>query len=317
MKNVFVLLVICSFILSGCSPIEPTPDLATSTKPALDSTTLPRATYTKPAPVPTLNQNEIASAVFSDMTVETQRLVSPNGRCTWDRLLAHAIKETAVKKYDNQFYVRVNVACILGDEYKEVSWVLVDEWKPQGLGYSIPTLLGWSVDAGKLYFHDEIIPDGCPTIGGWQENFRQVDLKNGNITLLIPELRRGASLSPDTTRLVYHDIQNKDVGVYTFATGKVQHIPLAFPDPPASWEVGNFTWSPDRQSVLFVMLYGDACNPSGASIQKLDIARGDIRMKWVSTVKTASIIEWVDPLRVVIIIGQELREMDPISGILY
>ncbi len=217
----------------------------------------------------TLSPIEIASIVFSDLTIETQKLYSPNGRCIWDRLLASSLIETANWKYDNQFYVRLSVACVLGDEFKEVNWILVDEWKLQGLGYSIPALLGWSADGGKLYFHDEIIPDGCALIGGFQENFRQVDLETGNITLLFPELRSGAALSPDTARLVYYDIQNKDVAVYTFASGEVQHTPLTFPDPPVYWAVGNFTWSPDGQSVLFVMVYGDPCNPSGASIQKL------------------------------------------------
>jgi len=314
MKNCLVLLPFCIFILTACSPAEPT---AATTQPTLEPIATILPTATKPNPSPTLSVNEIAANVFSDLTVETQKLYSPNGRCAWDRLQASSLTESATRKYDNQFYIRVSLACVLGDEFKEVNWVLLDEWKSQGLGYSIPTVLGWSADGKKLYFHDEIIPDGCQPIGGWQENFRQVDLETGNITLLFPELRSGASLSPDTTRLVYHDIQNKDVGVYTFANGKVQHIPLAFPAPPAYWEVGNFTWSPDRQSVLFVMVYGDACNPSGASIQKLDIAKGEIRMKWISTVKTASIVEWVDPLRAVITIGQEQHLMDPVSGNLY
>jgi hypothetical protein len=317
MKYFFVLLSIIAFILAGCSPAGPasTPSAATQTAPELTATPLPTATKLKPSS--TLSPNEIASIVFSDLTIETQKLYSPNGRCTWGRLLAWSMKETVNWKYDNQFYVRLSVACILGDEYKEVNWILVDEWKLQGLGYSIPTVLGWSADGGKLYFHDEIIPDGCRPIGGFQENFRQVDLETGNITLLFPELRRGAVLSPDTTRLVYYDMQNKDVAVYTFASGEVQHTPLTFPDPPVYWAVGDFTWSPDGQSVLFVMVYGDACNPNGASIQKLDVSRGDIRMKWVSTVQTASIVEWVDPTRVVISIGQEQHLLDPISGILY
>lgn len=317
MKIRFYILTIFTFLLVACNPIEPAPDLEVPTEPAMAAIATLHPTATKPKPSSTLSPNEIASTVFSDLTIESQKLYSPDGRCTWDRLLASSMKETANWKYDNQFYVRLSIACILGDEYKEVNWILVDEWKLQGLGYSIPAVLGWSADGGKLYFHDEIIPDGCALVGGYQENFRQVDMETGNITLLFPELRSGATLSPDSTRLVYYDMQNKDVAVYTFASGEAQHTLLTFPDPPVYWAVGNFTWSPDGQSVLFVMVYGDACNPSGASIQKLDVARGDIRMKWVSTVRTASIIEWIDPLRVVIIIGQEHHLLDPVTGILY
>ena len=318
MKNGLVLLTIIVFILSGCGPsVEPNTDLTATTLPAPDSTETSLPTATKPKPAPTISTNEIASGVFSDLMVETQRLYSPNGRCTWDRLLAYSIKETAVKKYDNQFYMRVSVACVLGDAYKEVNWLPVDGWTGQGMGYAIPALLGWSADGERMYFYDQIIPDGCQLIGGWQKNFRQLDLATGNITLLFQELRSGASLSADTKRLVYYDMQKKDVGVYTFASGEVQHIAFTIPEQTDDWDVGQFTWSPDRQSVLFVMIYGDACTPSGASIQKLDIAKGEIRMKWVSTVKTASIIEWVDPLRVVVTIGQEQHLLDPISGDIY
>ncbi len=317
MKINIVFLIIFTFALVACSPNEPAPSLEATDSLDIESIVTSLPTATKPKPSPTLSPNELASAVFSDLTVETQKLYSPNGRCTWDRLQASSLTESATRKYDNQFYIRVSLACVLGNEFREVNWVLVDEWKPQGLGYSIPTVLGWSADGGKLYFHDEIIPDGCQPIGGWQENFRQVDLETGNITLLFPELKSGASMSPDTTRLVYYDVQNKDVGVYAFASGEVQHTPLFFPDPPVYWGVGDFTWSPDGESVLFVMVYGDACNPSGASIQKLDVAKGDIRMKWISTVRTASIVEWVDPVRVLIIIGQEQHMLDPISGDLY
>lgn len=317
MKYVFVLLTICSFILAGCSLAEPTATPAAATQPAQEPTTTLLPTATKPKPTPTLNPNENASSVFSDLKVETQRLTSPNGRCTWDRLLAYAMKETAVKKYDNQFYIRVSVACLLGEEYKEVNWLPVDGWAGQGLGYSIPALLGWSADGKRMYFYDQIIPDGCQPIGGWQENFRQLDLETGNVTLILREMRSGASLSADTTRLVYYDMQNKDVGVYSLVNGEVKHLALAVPEQSDYWAVGEFTWSPDGQSVLFVMLDGDACNPSGASIQKLDLARGVIQVKWFSTERTASIIEWVDPTRVVITIGQEQHLLDPISGILY
>lgn len=317
MKNVLFILTIFILILTGCSPTEPTSASTISTQPTPDPSATFVPTSTRPQPTPSLSANEVASGVFSDLAVETQRLVSPDGRCTWDRLLAYAIKETAIRKYDNQFYMRVSITCVLGDEYKEVNWLPVDGWGGQGLGYSIPALLGWSADGKRMYFYDQIIPDGCQPVGEWQENFRQLDLETGNVTLLLREMRSGASLSADTTRLVYFDLKNKDVGVYRLVSGEVQHLALAVPEQPVYWDVGEFTWSPDGQSVLFVMVIGDACNPTGASIQKLDLAKGVIQVKWFSTERTASIIEWVDPLRAVITIEKEQHLLDPYSGILY
>jgi len=317
MKNVFVLLTALSFLLAGCNPVEPTSSQPVTTQLTLYPTVSTIPTYTRLAPVPTLSANEVASSVFSDLAVETQRFYSPNGRCTWDRLLAYAITDTAIKEYDNQFYVRVSVSCILVEEYKEVNWLPVDGWVGQGLGYSIPALLGWSVDGKRMYYYDQVIPDGCQPVGEWQENFRQLDLETGNVTLLFREMRSGASLSPDSTRLVYYDIGNKDVGVYTLASGVVQHIAFKIPDQSDYWDLGEFTWAPDGQSVLFVMLVGDACNPSGAFIQKVDLTRGEIKVKWFSTERIASIVEWIEPTRVVITIGQEQHLLDPNSGILY
>lgn len=314
MKKLLFLLILFTLTLPGCNPFEPNADLATASPTDPQASASPFPTYTKPAPAPTLSTIELASSVFADLTIETQRLLSPDGRCTWDRLIASSIKESAIQKYDNQFYMRVSVSCVLGEENKEVNWLPVDGWAGQGLGYSIPALLGWSADGMRMYFYDQIIADGCQPIGGWQENFRQLDLETGNVTLLLREMRSGTSLSADTTRLVYYDMQNKDVGIYNLVSGEVQHLALAVPEQSMNWAVGEFTWSPDGQSVLFVMLVGDACNPSGASIQKLDLARGVIQVKWFSTERTASIVEWVDPTRVVITIGKEQHLLDPISG---
>ena len=312
MKIRLVSVTVLFLLLVACSPSVATPNEAATIQPTPKPTPTLYPTSTKIKP---LSPFEIASVVFSDLTIETQRLNSSDGRCTWDRLLASSLKESANLKYDNQLYVRLSVRCILGDEYKEVNWVLVDEWKLQGLGYSLPSLLGWSVDGNYLYLDDEIIPDGCQPIGGWQENFRKMDLETGNITFLFHEMLSGAVLSPDTTRIVYYDMQNKDVRVYSLASGEVQQAPLILPDSPYL-DVGNFTWSPDGGSVLFVMVFGDSCFPTGASILHLDVANGEIKVVLTDERQTYSILEWIEPNRVLIKVGLKQHVLDPNSGIL-
>lgn len=317
MKNIFVSLTIIPFLLAACSPAIPTPDQSATPGSTLESTAIFRPTYTKPAPAPTLNPNEIASRLFSDLNIEKQTLFSPDGLCSWERLLAWPLTEKALTKYGYQFFVRVNVSCVRPKTHEEVNWVLVNEWQEQNLGYSIPDLLGWSADGNTLYFHDSIIPDGCQPIGGFQENFRQVDLSTGNITLLFSEMRSGASLSPDTTRIVYYDMQNMDVGVYTLLSGEVQHIPFSIPEKDTYWDVGDFTWSPDGQRVLFVLVSGDACFPSAAYIMRMDVTKGEIKIVLTNEGQYFSILEWVEPTRVLISVGQEQKTLDPFTGTLY
>ncbi|OGN75731.1 MAG: hypothetical protein A2X25_02905 [Chloroflexi bacterium GWB2_49_20] len=266
MKISTVFLTLFTFALVGCNPISPTPDLAATIELPLRSTSTLYPSATIPSPTSTLSPFDIASAVFSDLSVEKQTFYSPDGRCAWERLQAWSIKDFARQKYDNQFFIRATVNCVRGEWNEEVNWVLVNEWKEQGLGYSIPDLLGWSADGKFLYFYDSIIPDGCQPIGGFQDNIRQVELDTGIIRSLLLGLKSGVSLSPDATRLVYYDGQKADVGSYDIVSDEVQHIPFTIPDKVDYWWVGDFTWSPDGQIVLFVIIYGDPCYPTGTSI---------------------------------------------------
>ena len=313
MKAINVFLTFFTFALVACNPTTNSPDIATTTELTTKSTPTFYPTATKPKP---LSPKEIASGVFSDLTIEKQNLYSPDGRCSWERLQAWALNESVQQKYDNQFFIRATVHCVRGEFYEEVNWVLVNEWKEQGLGYSIPSLLGWSADGNYLYFYDEIIPDGCQPIGGFQDNLRQVELDTGNIRSILLKMGSGVSLSPDTTRLVYYDEQKADVGLFDLVSGEMTHIPFTIPDKGVYWWVGDFTWSPDGQSVVFVIVLGDPCYSTGASILWLDIEKDEIKVLLTNKGQTYSILEWVEPDRVLISVGMEQRWLDPISGAL-
>jgi len=303
------LLFICAFFITSCSAA------ATPTR-FIDTPTTASSSTVTPRPTASLSPLEVASAVLSDLAIETQSLYSPDGRCTWHRLQAWSMTEAAQRKYEHRFFISATVTCVRAETNEKVNWLLVDEWKEQGLGYSIPALLGWSADGNYLYFYDNIIPDGCQPLGGFQDNLRQVDLDTGDILSLLMGLKSGYSLSPDTTRLVFYDIQTADIGSYDFASGKVQHFPLAATGQADERWVGDLTWSPDGRSLLFVVIYGDPCYPGGASILHLDPQSGQVKILLTTEGQILSIIDWVASERVLISVGGEQHALDPSSGVL-
>jgi hypothetical protein len=306
--KLFALLILSVFLAACSRNLAPT--FTPTTSKLLVSTEPTARPSSTPSPL------DLAATVFSDLSIDNQRLYSQDGRCTWDRLQAWPHEEASQQKYEGNFYIRATLTCIRGEENKEVNWVLVDEWKQAGLGYSIPALMGWSVDGNYLYFYNNIIPDGCQPLGGFQDNLRRVDLDSGNVHPILTGSFSGLSLSPDTTRLVYYDIQEADVGLFDTSSDEVQNIPFTTPGQMDYRWVGNFTWSPDGQSLLFVTIYGDACFPTGASLQSMDIGSTEIRILFTTKEQTISILDWTEPDRVQISVGPDLHWMDPISGAL-
>lgn len=308
-KLKLILPLVIAMFLAACSR---------NLEPSLTPTATERLYPTEPTarPSSTPGPLELASTVFADLYIDTQRLYSPDGRCTWDRLQAWPQEETNQQKYEGKFYIRATLNCILGEEYKEVNWLLVDEWKEAGLGYSIPALLGWSMDGSILYFYDDIKPDGCQPPGGFQDNLRRVDLDSGNVQKVLSGSFSGFSLSPDTARLVYYDIQHKSIGTHTLVSGETHTFPFTDPAPVGEWWLTNFTWSPELSSLLFVVVYGDACYPGGSSIQRLDLETGRLDELYSSPDQSLSILGWNEPDRVQIWVGPNLYWLDPVSGAL-
>lgn len=306
MKLSVYLIILVALFLVACQQVRPT--LSPSvTQPPTKSPETPTPTRTRSSPAPTLNPREIASLVLAELSINNTRDLSPNGRCVWEQLLAFSISEAAQRKYDSKFFTFVKVTC--GKE-----WVLVQEWKEQNLGYSIPELLGWSVDGKYVYFYDAIIPDGCQPLGGFQEKFRQVELASGNIRAIPLSWTGGMALSPDSTKLVYYDWESVEVGVYNLVTHEDHRIPFELPEQMEYWYAGNFTWSPDGQSALFVINYGDPCVPSGNSIRRVDIQKNDVSTVVESKDQTLSIVEWTEPDRVLISREESNLWLDPVSG---
>ncbi|RPI83628.1 MAG: hypothetical protein EHM41_15465 [Chloroflexi bacterium] len=313
-------------LVTACQPEQPVSSqtaLPTSTfapsetiPPSETPTGPPTVTPTRvrPTPTPTPDVFEFATSILTEFYITTERSFSPGpASCNWSRLMAHPRSEAANLKFNGQFFTYVTLNCFRPGEIDE-DWVLMEEWQEGGLGYPMPNLLGWSADGKFMYFYDLIIPDGCSPPGGFQRDLRQVDLMTGEIRPIPIELTGGLSLSPDTSRVSYYRWEEREVGVYTFASGEEQRFPFDIPDNMSDWYAGDFTWSPEGESVLFVIQYGDTCFPTGSSIHRVDISTGEVITLVEEDGRLVDIVEWSQPERALITINGEEWWLDTETG---
>jgi len=324
MKPRGLFLILAALLLSACQAVKNTTQTSLPTNPPtllpatqtpipsqtnIPPTKLP--TYTLPPPRPTLSPLDIASSILTELSIDETHDSSPNGYCFWKRIIAWP-SEAAQLKYNNQYFTYVVVYC--GNQDKP--WILVEKWTEENLGYPLTSLLGWSVDSQYLYFYDRIIPDGCQPIGEFQQDLRQVNLNDGTIRSFPITWTGGMAISPDSSKVIYYDRQAVDVGIYDLSKQQEQRLNLDLPVGLEGWFAGDFTWSPDGKSALFLIKYGDACFPSGVSLRRVDPQANKVTTLLERENQTLSILGWSEPNKVLISINKEQQVLDLITGIL-
>ena len=190
------------------------------------------------------------------------------------------------------------------------------EMDRSGVGLSSNQPLSWSVDSQYLYYYDRIIPDGCQPIGGFQQDLRQVNLNHGTIRSFPITWTGGMAISPDFSKVIYYDRQAVDVGIYDLSEQQEQRISFDLPVGLESWFAGDFTWSPDGKSSIFIIEYGDSCFPSGVSLRRVDPQANKVTTLLERENQTLSILGWSEPNKVLILINKEQQVLDPITGML-
>jgi hypothetical protein len=271
----------------------------------------------KPTQSPPPDPLITARQVLTELEIDITTWYSPDDLWEVKRVLAHPISDASQLKYDNQFYTYYKITC-QGPSCSPVSGiehVLVDEWNPGELGYAIPETLGWSGGERFFYFYDSIIPDGCQPLGGFQDNLRRVDLHSGDVDTIPVEMTGGLSLSPDSQYASFYDKEEMEIGIFDLENHEEKRIPFELPPEVEDWFAGNFTWSPDGKSFLFIIKYGDACFPSGTSIRRVDLQANRLHTLLDEDGLLYGIIDWSDPNRVLLAgEGGEEWWLDPFTG---
>ncbi len=323
MKGHWLILFVMAISLLACQPrfaaTSPAPTVgdtapvrATLTPTLTQTTSLPTMTATlyTPTPEPTPSSISIASQVLTELSIEEAHSYSPDGYCEWKRILANPLTEAAQLKYANKFLIAITLLCGNQDH----PWILDFKWAEQGPGYLLTSLLGWSADNKYLYLYDAVIPDGCQPIGGFQQSLRRVTRQTGEQLSIPISLTGGMALSPDTSRVIYYDWQKMQVGIYDLVNMEEQRIPFSLPQGLQDWFAGDFTWSPDGQSAVFLIQYGDACFPTAYSLRKVDPQTNTVITVLERENQTVSILSWNAPDKILLSIDKEQQVLDPLTG---
>jgi hypothetical protein len=262
-------------------------------------------TLTPPTPTSTFGPQEIAQQVLTEFTLDIEEKYSPDrGIGEWVRLITNP-SERAVGKYNNQFYTFLTL------HNGDMSYVLENKWQEMQIGYSVPDLLGWSIDNRYLYFYDSIIPDGPQPLGGFQQDLRRVDRNTGAIHPIPISWTGGMALSPDTTKVIYYDQQAIEVGVYDFDEGREQRIPFELPAGLDIWYAGDFTWSPNGRYALFLIQYGNPATSIDLSLRRVNLVSNKITTLQEGDI---SIVEWKGTNEVLITRDKIDYWLNPITG---
>jgi hypothetical protein len=302
----YLIPMIVIYLLTACRPIEPintkTPTLPSPTVTLTIQQVVPTKTPIRPTQSPPPDPLDIASQVLTELEIDITSQYSPDNPWEVKRILAYPVTEVSQLKYDNQYYKYFKITCWAPACSPEtgLEHILVNKWTVWGMGYSIPATLGWSGDEKFFYFFDIIIPDGCQPLGGFQENLRRVDLQSGSVEPILLKVIGGLNLSPDSRYASFYDQEGMEIGIYDLINHAEKRIPFELPPEVEYWYAGDFTWSPNGNSFLFRIQYGDPCFPTGTSIRRVDLQGNRMHTLLDEDEHLYSIIEWSDPDRILL-----------------
>lgn len=243
-------------------PVSPTPpveSLAIETLPPPQTAPV-QPTFTEPA-------------ILEKMSHEDWFYTSPDGQ--WTVQLSAAFPVTAEGSISGENY-RVSLSVFRADG--GLRWEVLDEERPFGLGYTLPAQFHWQRDGSGLFYTEHGIPDGMPTIFGFNCGLFRINLQNGETTQLsaacgslraAPDGEAFAALQGG--RLLIHRVSGEVIREFSFTD-------LLGLGEQSGWLAGGLVWSPDNGRLAFSILQ----NAAGAediqtSFVLVDLVSGSVR----------------------------------------
>ncbi|MGC9358248.1 MAG: hypothetical protein ACP5GX_10280 [Anaerolineae bacterium] len=232
--------------------LAPTLTLTPTPQPTSPPTWTPTATATQ-TPPPTATSTAVPSPtpLFGEGTPTpelegrlTQRWGSTSPDGNWVAHVTVVLPVVDGETVGEAAYTEVSVTQTDGS----VTWYPIDDWSPYGLGFPTPQKFHWSEDA--LYFSLHAVPDGCSVFGSDVALLR-LDLREGTLTNVAPDLSGALSLSPNERRLAY--LEENEVVIRDLETGEERRV--AFDSETSKWRAGNLTWSPSGEQLAFTVVH--------------------------------------------------------------
>ena len=252
------------WLLGACTPtvapVEVTRGVETAVSPptpaalaSIAPTAVPASLTATALPIPTRTPSATPTPVVGvptptpEAAPDVQILwtaTSPSG--AWSATTSYEVPE-GLGQFQTRFW--------LTNEASGVTWLLLDELRPLGMGYTTPKVLGWegAADAATaVYFTEAGQADG----GGifeYHHGLWRGSLLDGNVTELVPEDTADVAVTGDggagkTAVSAFYD--RSELLIYDLATEVVQTVPL-----PAPFDlIGGLVWSPSGEQLAVTLV---------------------------------------------------------------
>lgn len=230
------LLALTFFFLVACSSVsQPSEDgRSTSAQPTMNSTATSLASA-----IPSSTPTEAATPLpdFGRFSIDVRTFPSPDRSSTASIL-------TAFPRSAGEYYVRLEA---------HENHVVIDAWRQWGLGYAIPTVLGWSADSKTLYIATSTIPDGCAPFD-LMSDVRSISIPYGSPKPVPLEVTGPLSLSSDG--LMVANVQEGALRLYSLDGGEIAQMDLSLDE---SDRAGSIVWAPSSKKLVFAIQH-NACD---------------------------------------------------------
>ena len=283
-------LLVVGVVLGACgakeltATLEPTATVAPSPEP----TATPRPTFT-----PTVEPTPSATPDLARLEVDGWTDASPDGR--WIAEVTVALPTAGGPETGGNYYTRLMIRSADG----MTEWVVVEEWSHFGLGYTIPGVVDWSDDGNSVTIVDRAIPDGC-ALFAYLANLRRVDLTDGGVAALAPELEGALALSPDGAQVAG---LHRELVLHDLGSGEEVRVPVEV--AADAWQAGSILWAPDSSAVAFTLII-HPCGSGGEQVHsfvRVDAESGAQTTLVGEDPRQFVTEEWSDPERRVVIDG--------------
>jgi hypothetical protein len=225
---------------------------------------------------PEVGNLETPGLTLEEMTQDAWFVVSPNADWTIEVQVAYPLAEDG-SSIGEDYYVRLSVFRQDGS----LRWEILDEWRPFGLGYTLPSQFHWSDDENFLFFTEHGIQDGCPTVFGFDCGLYRFDLESGSLANLATGRCGAARASHDGS--LFAVLQNETIFISNDEAGFTRewnYTEAAGLGEQGSWQAGGVVWSPDGSALVFTVLHDISCDDgiTSSSILMVDLDSGAIEV---------------------------------------
>jgi hypothetical protein len=298
--------------LGACGPVEPTPspEPSPTVAPSPTETAIPEPTPPPPAkptatPEPPAAPESSPTPDLTQLQLDGYADRSPDGR--WVAEVTVALPRPENPETGENYYTRLIIRSTDG----AIEWTVVDTWSYFGLGYTVPAVYDWGPDGASVTVIGRAIPDGC-FLFEYMMNLRRVDLTDGSVAPLAPDLQGALAPSSDGTTVA---ALHRELTLLDLADGDERRLPIEV--AADTWQAGGLVWSPDNSAVAYTVIISP-CGIGGEqvhSIVRVDIGSGaqttlidrDPR-QWVTA-------DWPEAARLIVVDGEGVRWwLDATSG---